>query len=266
MRHISLGLLVVALITSGALQAQVQARSADSNEFVNLRITQPSPQILRHAESLSAGLQPTARVWVLEQAKAESQRPSPDLETLNALIRQRLAGFVANSPRIPSMPGGSAQPEIESVAFVVMMQATRDNEDDLKAQLATLQAMNQQRAGERELFDDLNSELANRAQPGLPCTSPVCRSLTSRVESINQVNTNLGRPSRLQAAPDMSYQQVANLQLQLGQNLQSMNELSDMTSMRLQMTMDRRSKFIQALSNIEKKITNTSSAIVQNMK
>jgi hypothetical protein len=39
-----------------------------------------------------------------------------------------------------------------------------------------------------------------------------------------------------------------------------------MTSMQLQMTMDRRSKFIRALSNIEKKISDTSSAIVQHLK
>jgi hypothetical protein len=37
-----------------------------------------------------------------------------------------------------------------------------------------------------------------------------------------------------------------------------MNELSEMTSLRLQMMMDRRSKFISTLSNIMKKISTTS--------
>lgn len=148
---------------------------------------------------------------------------------------------------------------------MVLMQATQDNEDDLKTQMSSLHAIDQQKSAERKLLDDLNSELA-RGQRNLSCTSSVCCSLTGRVEFINQANTNLGHPSRFQASPDMSYQQLESLQLQLSHNLQTVNELSDMTSMQLQMTMDRRSKFIQTLSNIEKKLSDTSSAIVQNMK
>jgi hypothetical protein len=45
-----------------------------------------------------------------------------------------------------------------------------------------------------------------------------------------------------------------------------MNEMSEMTSLRLQMTMDRRSKFMSALSNIMKKIATTQDALVENVK
>ena len=48
--------------------------------------------------------------------------------------------------------------------------------------------------------------------------------------------------------------------------LDSMNEMSEMTSLRLQMTMDRRSKFITTLSNIMKKISTTQDTLVQNIK
>jgi len=48
--------------------------------------------------------------------------------------------------------------------------------------------------------------------------------------------------------------------------LDSMNEMSEMTSLRLQMTMDRRSKFIQTLSSIMKKISSTADSLVQNLK
>ena len=46
----------------------------------------------------------------------------------------------------------------------------------------------------------------------------------------------------------------------------SLTEMSEMTSMRLQMAMDRRSKFVEALSNIMKKIDSTQETIVQNLK
>lgn len=48
--------------------------------------------------------------------------------------------------------------------------------------------------------------------------------------------------------------------------LDGMNEMSEMTSLRLQMTMDRRSKFISTLSNIMKKIGTTEETITQNLK
>jgi len=48
--------------------------------------------------------------------------------------------------------------------------------------------------------------------------------------------------------------------------LDSMNEMSEMTSLRLQMMMDRRSKFISTLSNIMKKISTTQDSLVQNIK
>jgi hypothetical protein len=51
-----------------------------------------------------------------------------------------------------------------------------------------------------------------------------------------------------------------------GGGLDGMNEMSEMTSLRLQMTMDRRSKFISTLSNIMKKISSTQDTLVQNIK
>lgn len=52
----------------------------------------------------------------------------------------------------------------------------------------------------------------------------------------------------------------------LNGDLNSMNEMSEMTSMALQMAMDRRSKFVEALSNVLKSISDTQQQIVANMK
>ena len=48
--------------------------------------------------------------------------------------------------------------------------------------------------------------------------------------------------------------------------LDSMNEMSEMTSLRLQMTMDRRSKFIATISNIMKRISTTEKTLLKNIK
>jgi hypothetical protein len=52
----------------------------------------------------------------------------------------------------------------------------------------------------------------------------------------------------------------------LKDKLDGMNELSEMTSLRLQMAMDRRSKFMATLSNLIQKLGATQEAIVQNLK
>ena len=44
------------------------------------------------------------------------------------------------------------------------------------------------------------------------------------------------------------------------------SDMSEMISMNLQMAMDNKSKFIEALSNVMKQISSTSSQIVQNLK
>jgi hypothetical protein len=52
----------------------------------------------------------------------------------------------------------------------------------------------------------------------------------------------------------------------LADKLDAMNEMSETTSLRLQMLMDRRSRFISTLSNIMKKISDTQGTLVQNLK
>jgi hypothetical protein len=65
----------------------------------------------------------------------------------------------------------------------------------------------------------------------------------------------LAETARLLTVPD-----------ELKGKLDGMNEMSEMTSLRLQMTMDRRSKFISTLSNIMKKIATTQDSLAQNIK
>ena len=52
----------------------------------------------------------------------------------------------------------------------------------------------------------------------------------------------------------------------LKKRLEAMNDMSEETSLRLQMMMDRRSKIMQMLSNIMKEISRTQDSIVRNLK
>lgn len=266
MRQIVPGLfLPLAIASAVTLSSPAQAQGTDANGAGKIGIAQPSSQTARRPETLNGQLQPAEKILAVGTAGTEAQSPAGDLETVNALVRQQLAGSMAAWPRIPLTPGGSAQQGAGTPAFTVMMQATRGNED-LKLEMVSSQAIDGERDAERKLLDDLDSELVKGKQQSLFCTAAVCPTLSGRAEPHKDAGSTLGRPPRFEVSPTMSNQQVANLQLEANQNLQSMNEVGDMTSMRLQMAVDRRSKFIRALTNIERKISNTSSAIVQNLK
>jgi hypothetical protein len=74
--------------------------------------------------------------------------------------------------------------------------------------------------------------------------------------------------SRIRKAfPRLSVQQSNVLVFALlKQTAESMSDTSEMSQLQLQMTMDRRSKLIEALSNMLKTIEDTSDSIVQNLK
>ena len=114
--------------------------------------------------------------------------------------------------------GFMGEGDIEALCFQVLMQATNDQDNDLRRILAETKAINNAKAALRETLATTSRELA---------------STTSR---------------------------------NVRKALDSLSEMSEMTSLRLQMAMDRRSKFVVSLSNILKKIADSDNAIVQNLK
>jgi len=132
-------------------------------------------------------------------------------------------------------PSG-ADGDIESLAFIVMMQASKSAQDDLKAIMEQMKAINQAKAGLRALVKP------SRGQTALA------------FEATFQLMATL-YAKQLEAELD-----------QIHQDLDSTSEMSEMESLRLQMAMDHLSKMMSTLSNILKKISDTSSQIVQNLK
>ncbi len=61
-------------------------------------------------------------------------------------------------------------------------------------------------------------------------------------------------------------QEIDGLERDIKSKLDSMSEMGETESLRLQMAMDRMSKLMETLSNLLKKISDTESSITQNMK
>jgi hypothetical protein len=108
---------------------------------------------------------------------------------------------------VAAMTGGlTAGADIEELAFIVLMQATQDQDNDLRQIMAETKAANDSKAALRQ---------------------------------------------QQQAMADKK---------------DSLSDMSQMQQARLQMAMDRRSKLIEALSNIMKKFSDTDNSIIKNMK
>lgn len=118
--------------------------------------------------------------------------------------------------------------DIEQIAFVVMLGAAKSAQDDLKAILASVKNINAGRRRAAEQSADLDTVLAVM--------------LTVYGNWAEQAGRSLK------------------------DDLDSMSELGEAESLRLQIAMDRMSRMMSTLSNILKRISETNQSIVQNLK
>jgi len=233
---------------SAAIQSQMKPREIP-------------PEISRHVQTLHSKLQPSASAWVEQQARIESRKQAPDAASIAAAARNRFPALAAGGG---SMYAG----DIDSLVMLVMMQSANDAEKDLQDAMAQMQAVNNAKQQMRNLLSQTKLEIeSNTTQVDkTPCQTALCKSIPATLGEISNATANLQKPVRIAVPAKLTFADLRTLPTQLQSNLDNMNEMSEMTSMRLQMLMDRRSKLIEALSNIMKKIDDTNSSILQNIK
>ena len=129
-------------------------------------------------------------------------------------------------------PEGDADGDIMALAFIVMMEANKSAQEDLRAVMKQVKAISAQKKKVR-------AALKQRSDRGLDSLS---------VASLISAVTAKAETSRII------------------DEIGSMSEMDGMESLRLQMAMDRMSKMMSTLSNILKKMSCTASQITQNMK
>lgn len=110
----------------------------------------------------------------------------------------------------------------------------------------------------KKKLDDISIKLLNQL-----ISSP--RNIDIYSLARKQIHKEFSKISDKQTKVLMVYT-LSGLTEEMKRKLESMNEMSEMTALRLQMTMDRRSKFISTLSQLMKKISDTQDILVQNIK
>jgi hypothetical protein len=169
----------------------------------------------------------------------------------------------------------AAGADIAELAFVVLMEATRDADQDLRDIIAEVRAVTNAKAQLRNLLARVQRDVAENigasdgqltfGQDGLGSEESYHHAALPVPDAgiaggVRAVATDL-HPGLVRTEC-----QLRAIRDDLRDRLDSTSAMSELTSLRLQMAMDRRSKFVQALSNIMKKIDSTQETIVQNLK
>jgi hypothetical protein len=260
----------LAFASAGRGQTNTSARSGElrpATAAPEMAIRPVPPEISRRAESLRASLQPSARSWIEQQAQIEAKRPAPNPDALRAAIRQRFADSLAQ--KMSRATGtATAQGDIDAVVMIVMEQAAQDSEQELQAQMQQMQTAMNQKQALRQLEDEMRQAMAQMqaVAKNAPCKTAFCQALPARLDGLSRSSAGLPHPIHLQAPSNITGQQLASLEAQLKQSLDSASDMNEQLQLEVQMSMDQRSKALEMLSNIEKTESDTQNSIVQNLK
>jgi hypothetical protein len=264
--------LIAALLLSAGCRAQANHATADQKEAAApALVVQPMPaELLHRSQSLHAELKPAVATWVAEQAKNIASQASPDLDELRDGIRKRFATSLQSGGANATGPAAGAgnNMAVEAMVLTVLMEAAQDADQDLQTQMQQMQALTKAKEQIRAVLNEMSRPMSSLAgsDRSAVCDSEFCRSLPAKLAAINAATANLPHPSYLPVPSKVTAEDVANSQAALQNDLDSDNEIREMGQTQLQMLMDRRSKLLETVSNIEKSVSDTDAAIVSNLK
>jgi len=258
---------IVAVVTVAALSgtlasAVVERRAVAANAAETPQLSiQPLPaEMINKQQVLTGHLQPSARAWIDREAYRLTKTKIVDEEGLRSAIRAR---FAPNQSTLTLKDS-----DIGLIAFTVLMQATSDMDRDLSDLMAELKNLTAAKGKLRDLISKVNSDVVAHAGEAdiRPCTSRLCEQYPSMSAEAATALKHVPNGGNLSTGAISTVGDLRATLKSLAGQLDSMNEVSEMTSLRLQMLMDRRSKFISTLSNIMKSISTTKDTVVGNLK
>jgi Arc/MetJ-type ribon-helix-helix transcriptional regulator len=176
-------------------------------------------------------------------------------EDAGDVVREALRVFTVESDdRIIGRAGLSGM-DVSEAAFLVLVSAAKDMDDDIKMIMAEVKATTAAKAKLREAIRELNRMISEE----------MGKHESSRDIEMGKVSEPSRPPIQVRSGVQCA-ESLASVASGLQEHLDDMSELSEMASLRLQMLIDRHSKFIEALSNLMKKIATTQDTLVQNLK
>ncbi len=189
---------------------------------------------------LLAKIGPQTRAWVRQEAARQAARGTPSEAGAVQAVRA--------NPALGKLGDG----DILSLAFLVLMEAAKSAREDLKAIMDGVKRINDAKATARR---------------------PVARGGDAEAPRVASSPAAVAGPRSASSAPRAALEPRplprSQFDAQLGRarnDVDALNEMGEMESLRLQMAMVRRSKMMATLSNVLKKMSDTAAGITQNLK
>ena len=205
-------------------------------------------------------LVPSAAAKITKLARASAlQIMAGDGSGFESSARQ---GVVTTWPQL----GAPSSADAGAVAFLVMMQAIKGADEDVAAVRANVKAIDDAKAKARANLDKVQAEMAARKTTDCKAIkqSPPVKAGKTPWLAVDLFTVpavpNVGDPKALSA------DQLATLCGELKAAHSAISEMSEMDMLLLQRLMERKNQLEQMISNVLKKASETSEAIIQNLK
>lgn len=169
--------------------------------------------------------------------------------------------------------GSTNNMDIQALTFLVLMQASKSAQEDTKSIMAGVKEINKK----KEAMRYAQETMRNKGVGISPLQLDSFKLLLSNKQTTQRIkNTSSTRPVRLDSANTIKTTTIATRQVtkaelddtadKMKNELDSINKMEEMESMRLQTAMNSLAKMIEMLSNIMKKDNEIKSAIINNLR
>ncbi len=212
--------------------------------------TNLSPEQEAFFNKLMSGINPRHVNWVKTTAAEVNAKNLAEVD-----IRNRATRYTGQ--------GIKDQQDIEALISLVMMQCAKDQQEDLKSIMAQVKSLKEQKEKLRNMIANANKQRTLSAVQ-MDSIDLLNRKTVALKQRQNPDTIKLVRSSS--RVKTVSKNEMDAIVTKLKNDLDSMSEMGEMESLRVQMLMDRRSKILSTLSNLLKKISKTADEIVQNLK
>ena len=210
----------------------------------------PSPDAEAFFKKAMSSINPQHVAWVKKTAKTANEKNMTDADVKTEATNWTVLGNLNSG-------------DIEALCFLVMMQASKSSQEDLKAIMAKVKAINNQKQQQREMLSKMQQQ----------------QSLSQvQLDSFNLLKNKMIALQKHQNPDTVRYiksgivrNQIVKVDVgrkieEIKRDLDSMSEMGEEQQLKMQMYMDRRSKIMETLSNLMKKISDTQDEIIKNMK
>ncbi|MEO7045460.1 MAG: hypothetical protein ABI091_09170 [Ferruginibacter sp.] len=207
-------------------------------------------------------INPRHVAWIKATATTIHQKNLSDADAKKMASQYGASGNMNNST-------------IEALTFLVMMQASKDAQDDLKSMMADAKSRNDQKKQLRDLLQNLQQNKNELSRPRLDSIKLVIKKQPAMqtvntgkvIQPLKVVPVNTARDKQVTTvSPKVTKEEIDKAAAEIKAKQDSLSEMGETESLRLQMAMDRRSKMMENLSNMLKKMSDTQDQIIQNLK